>query len=204
MMIFLDFEASSIHAGSFPVEVGFCSHDLTRGWSAIIVPSDGWDEWSPASEQTHGLSRAMLSDHGLPADEVMARLNADLGTAACIYNPEFDARWLAKLSGASTAPATFSVEPTPLDALLVAAHGEAHIAPDGVHPLAAQVMGRHAGLQAHRALDDAIMHALRLGAVAAAAMERDHGPAAAATFRRELIERARRLLQEHGRPSPTP
>lgn len=83
----------------------------------------------------------MLGEHGLPADQVMARLNADLGTAACVSdNPEFDARWLAKLSRASIAPATFSVEPTPLDALLVAAHARANH-PD-VHPLAVQVLAR--------------------------------------------------------------
>jgi len=203
----LDFEASSIHHGSYPVEVGWCSHDITSGYSALIQPLPKWSEWSVISEGMHGLTRQRLDCDGRPAADVMARLNADLdGVVVHSDNPEFEEKWLAKLSHDSDVVAAFTVAETPLDALLVAAARQAGtpFVPHGVpqiHPLAVEAMSKAAGLRHHVALDDCIRHAFRLAVVAIEALRDDHGDDAADTMRQGLIERARRLLAETGRPA---
>jgi hypothetical protein len=197
---FMDFEASSLHRGSFPVEIGWCSRDLLRGGSALIRPCAGWTEWSPASEATHGISLARLKAEGAPAAEAMRAANAELAGQRLISdNPSHDIKWLYVLSRGCGIEPTFAIDPTSLDALLVAAHRMGGVEGPEVHPLAAKRMADEAGVVAHRALDDAVMHALRLGAVAAAQAEKARGAAAGDALRAELVARARRLLGERGR-----
>jgi hypothetical protein len=75
-LAFIDFEASSPHPTSYPVEVGVAEPRrddagwiiAVRGW--LIRPADEWlarpEGWSAASERIHGLARrAGLSDDDL-------------------------------------------------------------------------------------------------------------------------------------------
>jgi len=197
---YLDFEASSIGSHSFPVEVGWCSHDLLRGWSALIRPCADWDDWSGISQGMHGIERSHLAAKGLPADEVMARLNEDLAADGRVVsdNPEFEAVWLKVLADGAGVPPAFEVVETPLDALLVVAHQQAFVVDNEIPPLAIPMMMREVGLCHHRALDDAIVHALRMATVAIAQVAQTN-EAGAEALRGELLRRARCLLQVHRR-----
>ena len=116
--IFLDFEASSLHRGSFPIEIGWvlASGD---GESHLIRPAPEWllptptSNWSPNSERIHGIALASLlaggMDHWVVAtkaakvfDEPGAMLVADSG---------FDGMWLNRLMRAADVPTSFSVIP---------------------------------------------------------------------------------------------
>lgn len=203
-MNFIDLEASSLHKGSFPTEVAWCSHDLTRGGSYLIRPVDGWTEWSPVSERLHGITLARLQAEGLPVAKVMEHLNADLqGEAVISDQPEFDFYWMGMLTAAAGVAMTFEFERTPLDAILAAIHG---VDMSMVFsPLALPMLNREIGLVTHRALDDCIHHALELGINAIA--EKVQGLQDAPTTRADavsrmrsiLIDRAKALLARHGR-----
>ena len=213
-MIFLDFEATSLASGSTPIEVAWCSHDLRRGWSALIKPCLGWTDWSVMAERLHGISQSRLDADGLMADDVMRRLNADLAAAPpvkCVSdNPEFDRRWLARLADGAAVGVAFSIEPIPLDGLLAGARIRAGLTlGDEVHPLAAKRMADDAGLIDHRALPDVIRHAFRHAAIMLAQVDLEAGEAPGGTpmprseraleMREILLKRARKLMAELGR-----
>ena len=199
-MLFLDFEASTIEGGSYPVEVGWCSHDLTSGGSMLIKPCPGWEAWSPVSEGMHKISRQRLLDDSRPAAEVMTTLNAEIGNAEVISdNPEFDQCWLDILAEGAQVKALFKVDQTPLDAVLVAASRRAGVAKGGASPLVLPMMRRAAGIRLHRALDDCINHAFALGLIAIQEVERSKGKQSATELHQGLIERAKTLLAVHGR-----
>ena len=60
MIVFVDFEASRLAEGSWPVEVGLTWHDRGRGHTAsrLIRPDPGWsmDLWSHESAEVHGIA----------------------------------------------------------------------------------------------------------------------------------------------------
>jgi hypothetical protein len=108
---FLDFEASGLHHGSFPVEVGWSDCDLqTTGF--LIRPAPTWtiDDWSMQAERIHGISRHEAELHGVPVEEATTRLNAALADKMVFSdNPEFDKRWLMKLCRAARAEPAFQL-----------------------------------------------------------------------------------------------
>lgn len=197
-MIFLDFEASSLSDSSFPVEVGWCDHALTRGWSAIIKPHSAWREWGAGAEQLHGLSRERIERDGLPLADVMERLNADLaGLEIVSDNPEWERFWLSRLAAAAGVAPAFTIAEVSFEAVLTAAIQQAKTgAPD---VLLVKLLQRDVGVRPHRALDDAIGNALRLGQVAVLALNDHQGGEAAGQFRQRLVASAKRLLELHGR-----
>lgn len=79
-IIFIDVEASGLHKGSYPTEVGWCSHDLRRGASYLIRPTAEWraSPWSIEGETVTGISAAMLECYGLPPAAVVDALNGAL------------------------------------------------------------------------------------------------------------------------------
>lgn len=168
-LAFLDVEASSLDDG-FPVEVGWCSADLTRGASYLIRPEPSWLtrlRWSAEAEAVHGLDQARLTAEGLAAAEVADRLAADLAEAAVQSDaPEMDGRWLDLL---------FDGRPFPLD----------RCRPAGT----AAVVSR-AGLRPHRALDDAV--GLAMGYISFATTEHRLAP-------EQAIDRGRALIRRVGR-----
>lgn len=107
-VLFLDCEASSLHHDSHPIEVGWCGEDGV-GEAHLIRPAPGWDDWSPASQALHGLSREHLREHGRPHDEVAARVLEVLGApgvGVVSDAPEHDRRWLGELLRAAGHPRT--------------------------------------------------------------------------------------------------
>ena len=105
-LVFLDFEASSLLPGSFPIEVAWVLADGT-GESHLIKPADGWLDpargnpgWSAESERVHGIPLSTLMEQGKPAEEVAARAEAVLSSIqvlACSDAPSHDAYWLQRL-----------------------------------------------------------------------------------------------------------
>jgi hypothetical protein len=219
---FLDVEASGLHATSYPVEVAWVSHDLSAAWSALIRPAKDWGEadWSWESEKVHGISRNQLLNAGLTVADVAARLNADLADQDVLTNnPVQDSKWLARLyDAAGLLPSFAMMAPAMADAqwrnafvgwqgrkvlvdfdiLVTNAASRAGVAPDE-HELFAGSLNTEVGIVPHRALDDAVAHALSYGAVAMLEMANEKGDGAARDFRMNLVGRARRLLEQHGR-----
>lgn len=197
-MIFLDFEASSLSDASYPVEVGWCDHALTKGWSAIIKSHPAWTEWGAAAEQLHGLMRERIEHDGLLAAEVMGRLNADLaGLEIVSDNPEWEQFWLSRLAAAAGVSPAFTIAEVGFEAVLTDAIEQAKTgAPD---VLLVKLLQRDVGVRLHRAMDDALGNALRLGQVAVLALNDHQGGEAAGQFRQRLVASAKRLLELHGR-----
>lgn len=114
MIYFLDFEASSLGQGSFPIEIGWMGEDGI-GESHLIRPEPGWTEWSWESEQVHGISRDMLAEHGKPAEEVARRVLEALRPErdVCISDaPDHDQYWLGMLlrvTGGTSHPALLDI-----------------------------------------------------------------------------------------------
>lgn len=104
MIVFLDFEASSLGKRSFPVEVGWVWED-GREEIHLIRPALDWTEWSAEAEAIHGLSRERLEREGEPHGEVARRMLAEL-TGHVLYAsaPSWDGQWLSRLLRAAGQP----------------------------------------------------------------------------------------------------
>lgn len=102
-LAFVDFEASSLSADSYPIEVAFVSENgWGDGW--LIKPMDGWDDWSVSAESVHGIAREMLEREGADVGYVAERMALLLGNPRVIGvsdNPQFDAMWLRELYAAA-------------------------------------------------------------------------------------------------------
>lgn len=102
MAFFLDFEASSILPGSFPIEVAWVDHD-GAGETHLIRPAPGWLsldrwQWDPVSASVHGISVEMLEKEGEDACMVARRLAEAVGGGP-VYSdaPSYDGHWLHML-----------------------------------------------------------------------------------------------------------
>jgi len=98
--LWIDVEASGLHAGSFPVEIGWCGPDLVSTSFLIRPIPEKWTiyEWSPSSEKVHGIGWNHINDFGHEATDVSHWLNAAChGKTVFSDNPEFDAAWLLQL-----------------------------------------------------------------------------------------------------------
>lgn len=94
----IDFEASGLHAKSYPIEVAIYIDGETRSW--LIRPEPKWLFWCNTAEKLHGISRETLFKEGLAASDVVAGLNAFLADFnGEIYSDAhlWDADWLSKL-----------------------------------------------------------------------------------------------------------
>lgn len=115
-IITIDFEASSLDDGTYPIEVGVCRWSAPdrpiEGWSTLIVPIPAWRDhgsWSPASQEVHGIRREEL-DTGMTPTQAVIALNTIVGTktASCDGGP-YDLNWARMLAGASGVRATFQI-----------------------------------------------------------------------------------------------
>lgn len=101
LKVFFDIEASSLHANSFPIEVGWAvvGADLTITSDAIlIVPQPDWTDWHPQAEKVHGIRRCWLDQYGLPALDVAKVMNRVFGTGVVFSDaPEWEAMWTRRL-----------------------------------------------------------------------------------------------------------
>ena len=110
MILFLDFEASSLLLGSFPIEIAWVD-ETGQGESYLIRPHEEWlDEaaenpgWSAASAAVHGIDLETLMTAGVAAERVARRAAEVLcrsNVVACSDNPGFDGGWLETLLDAS-------------------------------------------------------------------------------------------------------
>lgn len=221
-LVFLDVEASGLHRGSYPVEIGWVSHDLTAADSFLVRPTPEWGltEWSPAAERVHGLSLPRLAAEGLPPSDAAERLNRRLeGAAVLTDSPSHDGRWLRALYEAAATEAAFEIPvPAPApgspaataailagarlhfdaDALITVAAARAGVSAEE-HEAAWRAMSAAAGLTDHHALDDALSLALGMQAVDAVEAAKAGRGAAADEIRGCAVAMARRLRAGHGR-----
>lgn len=112
----IDFEASSLDAGTYPIEVGICrwsSPDRPiEGWSTLIQPLPEWDRhgsWSPVSQEVHGIDREQI-DAGLTPTDTICALNAILdGRPAYCDGGSYDVHWARMLASGSGVRPTFAI-----------------------------------------------------------------------------------------------
>lgn len=112
-MIFIDFEASSLSAESWPIELGICWIDEQRKLrveAKLIKPHASWQmsEWSESSQEVHGITL----DEIKAAEDAMniARWAQSRLAGRLLLSdaPKFDSRWLNKLL--ATDPASDALE----------------------------------------------------------------------------------------------
>jgi hypothetical protein len=110
MIYFLDFEASSLADGSFPIEVAWVDRN-GQGEHYLIRPAAAWLDaagnplaWGADSERIHGISFAALLVEGVAHDRVAKRVAHVLGSGdAQVYSDgsESDGYWMRRLLGAA-------------------------------------------------------------------------------------------------------
>jgi len=73
MLVFLDFEASSLNKRSYPIEMGWILEG-SRSESWFIRPAPDWADWGPAAKAIHHIDRSMLFDEGEAHERVAKRM----------------------------------------------------------------------------------------------------------------------------------
>ena len=97
MLVFLDFEASSLAKKSYPIEVAWVFED-GRSEAHLIRPAPEWTDWDPAAEAIHHIPHATLLTDGTPHDIVAARMVEQLaGHDLLASAPSWDGKWLSAL-----------------------------------------------------------------------------------------------------------
>jgi hypothetical protein len=121
---FIDLEASSLAANSWPIEVGWC-FEAGAPETHLIEPFASWPRtaWDPQAEALHGVSLDELMQKGRPGAAVCHRLNAAL-KGAKVYSdaPDWDSFWLYRLFSTAGVRQRFSLGD--LGGLLVSMAGE--------------------------------------------------------------------------------
>lgn len=104
MIVFVDFEASSLGRNGFPIEIGWAAEDGSEE-GHLIRPAPGWDEWAAEAEQVHHIPLERLRRDGEPHDEVARHLLEVLaGHALFASAPSWDGQWLSRLLRAAGLP----------------------------------------------------------------------------------------------------
>jgi hypothetical protein len=104
MLVFLDFEASSLGKRSYPIEVGWIFED-GRSESYLIQPAPHWTDWDEQAEAIHRISRSLLLAEGTPHDVVARRMVEELsGHDLLVSAPSWDGKWMSALLRAAGLP----------------------------------------------------------------------------------------------------
>ncbi|WP_347303416.1 transcriptional regulator [Croceibacterium sp. TMG7-5b_MA50] len=104
MLVFLDFEASSLSDRSYPIEVGWVWED-GRGEAHLIHPAPRWTDWDMRAQAIHGIARAELETKGEDHAAVARRMVDVLsGHDLCASAPSWDGKWLSALLRAADLP----------------------------------------------------------------------------------------------------
>ncbi len=104
MIVFLDFEASSLGKRSYPIEVGWVFED-GRGAARLIRPAPDWTDWDDEAQAIHGIDRDSLLADGIAHDDVAREMVATLtGHALYASAPSWDGKWLSALLRAAKLP----------------------------------------------------------------------------------------------------
>ncbi|KAA2235883.1 hypothetical protein [Salinarimonas soli] len=102
----IDFEASSLEPGGYPIEVGLAfwgaPDEPVYSWSTLICPTDEWTQhgdWSKASRAVHGISQAEAKAHGRPPSLVAKAVSEALTTCRVLWcdGGPYDAQWARAL-----------------------------------------------------------------------------------------------------------
>jgi hypothetical protein len=99
-LIAIDFEASGLGPGSFPIEVALAPVDGELPWSALIRPTEMWcqGEWDEIAEEVHGISLEQIVRQGLDVTEVIERLASASHDAVLVSDGAImDTYWLSRL-----------------------------------------------------------------------------------------------------------
>ncbi|MDE1994529.1 MAG: transcriptional regulator [Rhizobiaceae bacterium] len=176
MIVFLDFEASSLSKKSFPIEVAWVFQDgLSR--SSMIRPAADWTDWSSEAEAIHGISRERLEAEGVLPEQIAGEM-MDVLSGHQLYAsaPSWDGKWLSVLLRAAGFPRHALRLEKSDDAFLAAAREfmGAKFAEPQISALVEEII-RNSGAKAsavHRALPDALLELDRWNMVRKTAMER--------------------------------
>ena len=104
MLVFLDFEASSLAKRGYPIEVAWVFEDGTSE-AHLIRPAPGWEDWSADAEAIHRISRPLLDAEGVAHDVVARRMVETLtGHDLLASAPSWDGKWLSALLRAAGYP----------------------------------------------------------------------------------------------------
>lgn len=104
MIVFLDFEASSLARHSYPIEVAWVFEDGSSE-SHLIRPAPQWEDWDASAEAIHHIPRATLLQEGMPHDELAQRMVAELSAHDLTASaPSWDGKWLSALLRAAGLP----------------------------------------------------------------------------------------------------
>jgi hypothetical protein len=104
MLVFLDFEASSLAKTSYPIEVAWVFEDGASE-AHLIRPAPGWDDWDMAAEAIHRIPRERLLADGVAHDVVARRMVEQLaGHDLTASAPSWDGKWLSILLRAAGLP----------------------------------------------------------------------------------------------------
>jgi hypothetical protein len=176
MLVFLDFEASSLAKKSYPIEVAWIFED-GRAETHLIRPAPGWDDWDMAAEAIHHIPRARLLSEGTPHDELARHMVDQLsGHDLTASAPSWDGKWLSALLRAAGLPRHSlrlrDTEETQRDTARAILRGL--VAEDRLENEVERLRARAVAILAdepptHRALDDAQGEYARWVAVRAAA-----------------------------------
>lgn len=112
--VFLDYEASSLLPGSYPIEAGYSRLDLPEPVSFLIRPHEFWRNcvWDPASEAVHGIPQVLLEVEGIEAEEACRRLTAaTAGRIVLSDHPGAEEMWSERLYDAVGQRVPFRVDP---------------------------------------------------------------------------------------------
>lgn len=111
-VVAIDFEASSLDADSYPIEVGIARwrgpEERIETWSTLIRPPAEWRSrrWSLASQEIHGIRPEDL-EGGIDPVDALRRLNSLAGRMTFCDGGQSDLRWLGGLEDAAGIDATF-------------------------------------------------------------------------------------------------
>lgn len=114
-IISLDFEASGLGEGTYPVEVGLAiwlrPDAPIRTWSTLIVPTEAWITrgiWKAKSAEIHRIDQSELFTGLQPAAVINAMNNlARIGAAVLCDGGKDDRYWLDRLADAADQNAGF-------------------------------------------------------------------------------------------------
>jgi len=104
MLVFLDFEASSLARHSYPIEVAWVFEDGASE-THLIRPAPVWDDWDAAAEAIHHIRRESLLRDGMPHDALARRMVDSLSGHDLVASaPSWDGKWLSALLRAAGLP----------------------------------------------------------------------------------------------------
>ena len=103
-VLIIDFEASGLGPGSWPIEVGLAWVEAgeVRSWASLIRPEPDWDLnlWDMFAQDVHGIPLSNLDNAPSAWSVTKELLDQVAGRPVFSDAPEFDGRWGRRLRDA--------------------------------------------------------------------------------------------------------